>query len=125
VSAVVDRRLVLGVAVWAAVLGVVPAVGEAAPLAPRATHETPIDASALERRLVTARLVALGVSRAEVTARLATLSDDEQRQLATRLDEAAAGGSPAAALAVAIVVGLLVVLVLELLGRRVISRPTS
>jgi hypothetical protein len=120
---VVDRRVALVIAIWAALLGVVPGAGEAAPLAPVATRETPIDAGALERQLATARLVALGVSPAEAAARLAALSDDEQHQLATRLDEVGAGGSPAAALAVAIVVGLLVVLVLELLGRRVISRP--
>ena len=45
---------------------------------------------------------------------------------AARAPELAAGGNPAApVLAVAIIVGLLLILVLELIGRRVVSRPPT
>ncbi|MBI3455102.1 MAG: PA2779 family protein [Candidatus Rokubacteria bacterium] len=117
----VHPRIVGPVALWAVLLGLLPRVAEAAPIPPTGAAHT--DARTLETRLVAARLVALGVSPDEATARLAAMSDEERHALATRLDEIRTGGSPAGALAVAIIVGLLVVLVLELLGRRVISRP--
>ncbi len=119
----VHPRLVLPVLVWAGALGLLPHLADAAPLPPAAHTGGRADARVLETRLVAAHLVALGVSPAEAAARLAAMSDEERRELATRVGELDAGGSAAAALAVAIIVGLLVVLVLELLGRRVISRP--
>ena len=57
---------------------------------------------------------------------LARLSPEERAELAARAPELAAGGNPAApVLAVAIIVGLLLILVLELIGRRVVSRPST
>ncbi len=113
--------IVLPVLAWAIALAALPRPGEAAPLPPAGAG--PADPTALELRLVTARLVELGVSPEEAAARLAALSEEERHALAQRLDEIGAGGSPAAAIAIAIIVGLLVVLILELMGRRVISRP--
>ena len=53
---------------------------------------------------------------------LARLSPEERSELAARAQELAPGGSGVEILALAIIIGLLVILILELLGRRVISR---
>jgi hypothetical protein len=119
----VRPRIVLLVLLWALVLGFLPCPAGAAPLPPAATASAEVDPAALETRLVLAHLVALGVSPEEASARVAALSDAERHALAERLDELGAGGSAAAVLAVVIVLALLVVLTLELMGRRVISRP--
>jgi|RhiMetdeSRZDD1v2_1073273.scaffolds.fasta_scaffold569453_2 hypothetical protein len=116
-------RLVIPVLAWALVLGLLPQPAGAAPLPPAAASAAAADLGALETRLVTARLVALGVSPEDAAARIAALTAAERHELAQRLDELEPGGSAAAALAIVIVVGLLVVLILELMGRRVISRP--
>jgi hypothetical protein len=113
--------LVLPVLTWAVVLALLPRIGEATPLPPAATEAA--DPADLEARLVVAHLVALGVGPEDARAHLARLSDAERQALAQRLDEVGAGGSVAAVLAIGIIVGLVVVLVLELIGRRVISRP--
>jgi len=86
------------------------------------------DASGLragrEERVLRQRLRELGVSAGDTDAVLARLTPDERSELATRAPELAAGGNAAApVLAVAIIIGLLVILVLELMGRRVVSRP--
>jgi hypothetical protein len=115
------RRFVGPVLVWALLLGTFPRFGEPAPFPPGASPDAPAEAP-----LVAARLVALGVDPSEAAARLRALSADELRELAARIGEIETGGNPAAAaLAIAIVAGLLVVLVLELLGRRVVSRPVE
>jgi hypothetical protein len=116
-------RVVGPVLLWAIVLGLLPHVADGAPLPPGPAGPIEADPAGLETRLVAARLQALGLSPEDAAARLGALSEAERRALAQRLDELEAGGSPAAALAVAIIVGLLVVLILELMGRRVISRP--
>jgi len=115
--------LVLPVLLWAIGLALVPRGGEAAPLPPAATEAA--DPADLEARLIVAHLVALGVSPEDARARLARSSDDERRALAQRLDEVGAGGSVAAVLAIGIIVGLVAVIVLELIGRRVVSRPAE
>ncbi len=68
-----------------------------------------------------ARLVELGLSASEASAMLARLSPEERSELATRAQELAAGGDGLAVLAVALIVAALVILILELIGRRVIS----
>ena len=115
--------LVLPVLLWAIGLALVPRGGEAAPLPPAATEAA--DPADLEARLIVAHLVALGVSPEDARARLARSSDDERRALAQRLDEVGTGGSVAAVLAIGIIVGLVAVIVLELIGRRVVSRPAE
>ncbi len=76
----------------------------------------------LEMQAVRQQLEALGVTPAEAETKLARLSPDELHQLAQRADEIRAGGDGVGALAFVLVVVLLVILILELLGRRVISR---
>ena len=114
--------IVVPVLAWAVLLGLLPNVTGAAPLPPTGPSDGATVAS-LEARSVTARLVALGVSPDEAAARVAGLTDAEREELARRVEEIGAGGSVATVLAIAIILGLLVVLVLELMGRRVISRP--
>jgi hypothetical protein len=112
---------------WGTAAAAVPAV-EAAPLPPAAVATAAGDLDAvralLERRIVSDRLAALGVSPAEAVAVLDRLTPDERAELASRAQElGAAGDSGVTFLAFAIIVALVVILVLELLGRRVISRP--
>ncbi|HEV8675327.1 MAG TPA: PA2779 family protein [Methylomirabilota bacterium] len=117
-------RLVAPVLAWAIVLGLLPHVVEGAPIPFGGRSPAEPEVAGLALRLATAHLVALGVSPDEAAARLAALSDEERQALAARLDELGSGGSAApSVLAIAIILGLLVVLILELLGRRVISRP--
>jgi hypothetical protein len=79
-----------------------------------------------EERIIRARLRELGASAADADAVVARLSPAERTEVASRASELAAGGSVAApVLAVAIIIGLLVILVLELIGRRVVSRPAT
>jgi hypothetical protein len=116
--------LVGGVLVLAVVVGLVPPAAEGAPLPPvGAAGSGGADAGALEARLLAARLVALGLSGGDAAARVAALTPAERRELAERVDEVDAGGSAAAVLSIAIIIGLIAILILELLGRRVISRP--
>lgn len=121
------RWLVYLVVAWGLALAAVPRLAEAAPLPPAGEdgRGAPPDAvrELLERRLVLDRLQALGVSPAEAAAALERLTPAERAELATRADELAAGGNGVEFLAFAIIVGLLVILILELMGRRVISRP--
>jgi hypothetical protein len=116
-------RVVVPVLLWAAVLALVPHGGETAPLPPAATGTA--DPTDLEARRVIAHLVALGLSPEDARTRWARLGDAERRALAQRLDEVGTGGSVAAVFAIAIIVGLVAVLVLELIGRRVVSRPVE
>ncbi len=76
----------------------------------------------LEMRAVRQQLEALGVTPAEAETRLARLSPEELHQLAQQADEIRAGGDAVGALVFVLVVLLLVIVILELLGRRVISR---
>ena len=80
--------------------------------------------SPFEHRLVQARLAALGLSAADAVALWERLTPLERMELAARADELETGGDPVAAgVAIAIIVAMVVILALELIGRRVISRP--
>ena len=64
------------------------------------------------------------MSAADAAALWARLTPAERTELAARADELDAGGDPVAAtVAIAIIVAMVVILALELIGRRVISRP--
>ncbi|MGH7322273.1 MAG: PA2779 family protein [Candidatus Rokuibacteriota bacterium] len=121
------RWLVYGIVVWGMAVASVPQVADAAPLPPAraGSGDTDLDTlrHLLERRIVRDRLAAVGVSPADAEAALQRLSPEERSELATRAQELEAGGNGVAFLAVAIIIGLVVILILELLGRRVISRP--
>jgi hypothetical protein len=116
-------HVVLPALLWATVLALVPQGGEAAPLPPAARGSA--DPAHLEARQIVAHLVALGVSPEDARARLDDLSDAERQALSQRLEEIGTGGSVAAVFAIGIIVGLVAVLVLELIGRRVLSRPSE
>jgi len=119
------RPLVVAVLAWAILLGLVPALTDAAPIP--SGLPTPADADRvvrlLEEKAVAGRLAALGLGAEEVRAKLEALGEEERRQLAARLAELEAGGNAAGAIALVIIFALLVIIVLELMGRRVISRP--
>lgn len=122
------RWLVWLVMSWSVAMASAPRLSEAASLPPvraaGAVGDLEVTRTLLERRLVQAQLAALGVSDAEVTELWQRLTPAERTELAARADELRAGGDPVAAgVAIAIIVAMLMVLVLELMGRRVISRP--
>jgi hypothetical protein len=73
-------------------------------------------ASALERRDVRAQLEAYGVNPADVSARIATLSDDEAAQLADRIDTLPAGGDGVGAVVGALVLVFIILLITDILG---------
>jgi len=121
------RGLVYLIVAWGVALAVVPHPADAAPLPPARDGAPARDLDAvralLEAKVVRAQLTALGVSPAEAAGVLDRLTPAERSELAARADEVRAGGSDVAFLAYAIIIALLVILVLELMGRRVISRP--
>lgn len=121
------RWLVLVLVAWGVTTAALPSLAGAEPIPP-APSTAGVDLetlrAVLERRVVRARLAELGVSEADADRLLARLDPEERAELAQRADEVEAGGSGAAVLAVAILVAMVVVLVLELLGRRVVSRPS-
>ena len=123
------RWLVWPVVLWGILLVATPRLGEGAPLPPARAAEGPRGHAAddlLEDDRVRARLAELGVSRSEAAEVWARLTPAERAELSARLDELRSGGNPVAAgVAIAIIVAMVVILTLELLGRRVISRPAS
>lgn len=113
---------------WGVATAATPRLGEALPLPSTRTAASPDAAlsapAPLEHHLIQARLAALGVSSTDVAELWARLTPAERQELAARADELEAGGDPvAAAVAIAIVLAMVVILALELMGRRVISRP--
>jgi hypothetical protein len=124
------RWLVWLVLAWSVALASAPRFGDAAPLPPErgadAVSDLVVTRTLLERRLVQAQLAALGVSEAEATKLWGRLTSAERAELAERADELRAGGDPiAAGVAIAIIVAMFVILALELIGRRIISRPAT
>ncbi len=124
-----SRWLVWPAVLWGVATIAAPRLGETAPLPP-ARAAAPVVASAgaapLAPPIVQARLAALGVSPEDAAALWARLTPVERTELAARADELRAGGDPlAAGVAIAIIVAMIVILALELIGRRVISRPSE
>jgi Family of unknown function (DUF6627) len=76
----------------------------------------------LEDKMVRERLKALGLTEEEISARLDQLSDQEIHALATQLDTVTAGGSTGEVIIVILLVAILVVLVLQLSGKRIAVR---
>jgi hypothetical protein len=122
------RWLVWLAVLWGVATVATPRLGEALPLPPVRAAAPAVGVEAarnpLEHRLVQARLRALGVSAADAAELWTRLTPAERTELAARADEFDAGGNPVAAgVAIAIIVAMVVILALELIGRRVISRP--
>lgn len=122
------RWLVHLVIAWGIALAALPSPGEGAPLPPARDGATVDDLSSLrarlESKLIRERLLALGVSPADAALAIERLSPAERSEMAARVDELAAGGTGVEIIAIVIIAALLVILVLELLGRRVISKPS-
>jgi hypothetical protein len=108
-------------------LAAVPRVSEAAPLPPARAGAAEGDLQAvrvlLEQKVARERLAALGLSPDEVRGLLDRLTPEERSELAARAEELGTGGDVVGIIAVAIILTMVVILVLELMGRRVISRP--
>jgi hypothetical protein len=118
------RWLLWLIVLWGTAMVGTPRLGEALPLPPVRAAATDAPLTPLEHRLVQARLAALGVSAADAAVVWARLTPAERTELAARADELEAGGDPlAAGVAIAIILAMVVILALELIGRRVISRP--
>ncbi len=77
---------------------------------------------ALESNVIKQRLVDLGLSSDEAMARVNSLSDAQIHQLASKLDSVQAGGDGADAVVFILLVAILVIVILELTGHRVIVR---
>jgi hypothetical protein len=73
-------------------------------------------ANLLERRDVRAQLEAYGVNPADVSARVAALTDDEASRLASRLDRLPAGGDGGATVIAALLLVFVILLVTDILG---------
>lgn len=76
--------------------------------------------SVLEMKLVKQRLEDLGFSAEETAAKLARLSDEQLHALAQNLDSLRAGGDGLGVVIALLVIAILVVLLLQLTGKRVI-----
>jgi hypothetical protein len=124
------RWLVWLAVAWSVTLAAAPRLTEAAPFPPARGAGSVGDLEGartiLEYRLVRAQLAALGVSEADAAEVWKRLTPAERAELLGRADELGAAGDPlAAGVAIAIVVAMFVILALELIGRRVISRPSA
>jgi hypothetical protein len=123
------RWLVWPAVLWGVATIATPRLGETAPLPPaRAAGlaDGAALAAPLAHPIVQARLEALGVSPDDAAALWGRLTPAERTELAARAEELGAGGDPVAAgVAIAIIVAMVVILALELIGRRVISRPSE
>jgi Family of unknown function (DUF6627) len=74
----------------------------------------------LESKLVVQRLADFGLTEAEIRSRLSQLSDQQLHQVATRLDALQPGGDALGVIVVLLVIAILVVILLQLSGHRVI-----
>jgi len=73
-------------------------------------------ASLLERRDVRSQLEAYGVNPADISARVAALTDDEAAQLASRVEELPAGADGGATVLAALLLVFVILLVTDILG---------
>lgn len=74
----------------------------------------------LESKLVVQRLADFGLTEAETQSRLSQLSDQQIHQVATQLDALQPGGDGLGLIVVLLVIAILVVILLQLTGHRVI-----
>ena len=112
------------------IIGIAPRVDAAfAPSGPMALAQ--VDRTAdlqkiqkvLESKMIRDRLEQLGYTQEEIQARLGMLSDQQLHQVALNLDELKVGGDDALGIIIALlVIAVLVILILQLTGHRVIVR---
>ena len=129
-----DRRSPL--IIWTLVvttffIGFTPAPAPAALLPTSALMDTPLSGperaaslkkiqAQLESKLVYQRLSDFGLSQAEILERLNRLSDDQVHQFASQLDSLQPGGDALGAVVVLLVIAILVVVLIQLTGHKVI-----
>lgn len=111
------------------ITGIIPADLSAAVLSPETLITTEIvdrDAAlakiraVLDKKIVQQRLADLGLSPSEIEARLGQLSDVQMRQLADQVDSIMAGGDGLGVIVFLLVIAILVVILLQLTGHKVI-----
>jgi hypothetical protein len=76
----------------------------------------------LESTVIKQRLMDLGLSSGETTARINTLSDEQIHQLAANLDSLQAGADSGGALIFLLLVVIIVIVILQATGHRVIVK---
>lgn len=74
----------------------------------------------LESKIIQQRLADLGLSHEEINARLNQLSDQELHDLASKIDTLHAGGDALGLVVVLLVIAILVVILLQLTGHKII-----
>jgi hypothetical protein len=74
----------------------------------------------LESKLIVQRLADLGLTQAEIASRLAQLSDQQLHEIATQLDAQQPGGDALGTVVVLLVIAILVVVLLQLTGHKII-----
>lgn len=74
----------------------------------------------LESKIIRQRLSDLGLTQEEITSRLAQLSDPEIHQVASNIDSLYAGGDGLSVIIALLVIAILVVILLQLTGHKVI-----
>lgn len=111
------------------ITGIIPADLSAAVLSPETLITTEIvdrDAAlakiraVLDQKIVQQRLADLGLSPSEIEARLGQLSNVQMRQLADQVDSIMAGGDGLGVIVFLLVIAILVVILLQLTGHKVI-----
>lgn len=78
--------------------------------------------SFLESKMVSDRLAKLGYTQEEIQSKLNQLSDQQIHQFALNLDQFKVGGDALGVIIALLVIALLVILILQLTGHRVIVR---
>lgn len=78
--------------------------------------------AALESKVVSQRFVDLGLNPEEVKAKVASFSDSDLHQLASNLDQVQGGGDGLGVVIALLVIALLVVLILQVSGHKIIVK---
>jgi hypothetical protein len=76
----------------------------------------------IETKMIRERLEKLGLSQDEINSRLAQLSDQQVHKLALQLDDLNVGGDALGVIIALLVIAILVVLLLQLTGHKVIVK---
>ena len=74
----------------------------------------------LEKKIVSQRLLDLGLSTEEAYARLKNLSDEQIHELATHVDDIKSGGDSLGVVIAILIIVILVVVILQITGHKVI-----
>lgn len=129
ISGVSGRVLIWLLVVTTFMTGLIPADVSAGVLSPETLVSTNLadrDAAlakiraVLDKKIVQQRLADLGLKADEIEARLAQLTDAQMQQLATQVDSIMAGGDGLGVVVFLLVIAILVVILLQLTGHKII-----